>query len=419
MESNHEMNDLWGGGRWEQGTLNYPSPPTVHIPPSGKPQETAKKRPKKRKMQNWFAFSVMFVIILALTATIVALLQGDDARIFKDPGEFGYDEWYNESTASVPPTMPTVALPDGLTVSLAGLQGEALSTQDIYGKNLPSIVHIEAWGDDGGGTGTGIVLTEDGYIITNAHVISGAETANVLLWDNTLLQAKLVGWNGEEDLAVIKVEADTPLVPAEFGDSSKLRVGDLSYAMGNPLGEDYRSTFTDGMISGLDRYISVDDVYMNLIQTTAAINFGNSGGALLNEEGQVVGITTIKIMSDEGTIEGMGFAIPTVRVKKVVDTLLAGGELRTPVLGVTVVPTDDPMRGILIVEVNDKSMADEAGLMADDVIIRAAGEEVFFNSDLARVKNNLNVGDELELIVVRNGEELTILVQLVDAETIG
>ena len=164
----------------------------------------------------------------------------------------------------------------------------------------------------GMGEGTGIVMTADGYIITNAHVVEGAIQAFVTTANDVTYDVQLVGMSLEEDLAVLKVEAQE-LSPAEFGDSFALRVGEEVSALGNPLG--YRMSLSTGVVSALDRELVVEGSTMHLIQTTAAINFGNSGGALFNDRGQVVGVTAVKIVTDDGSTEGLGFAIHTERVK--------------------------------------------------------------------------------------------------------
>lgn len=156
-------------------------------------------------------------------------------------------------------------------------------------------------------TGTGIVLTADGYIVTNAHIIAGAEQVNVTLSDDSLWSAQLVGFEPLEDLAVLKIDA-SGLTPAQFGDDTLLRSGDPVSAIGNPMG--YRSTITPGIVSALDQPVSVEGTTMYLLQTSAAINYGSSGGALLNDRGQVVGVTTIKIVADDGSAEGWASPSP-------------------------------------------------------------------------------------------------------------
>ena len=266
--------------------------------------------------------------------------------------------------------------------------------------------------------GTGVIMTEDGYIVTNAHVIAGAQKASVVFANNSRSEALLVGYDGETDLAVLKVDRQG-LTPAVFGDSAQLRVGDPAYAIGNPLGEELRGTMTSGIISAIDRTVDMDGQSMTLIQTNAALNSGNSGGALINAAGQVVGITNMKMMSDWETIEGLGFAVPTTMAKLVVDQIIAEGSYAgRPIMGITVTDhfdfNEDP-DGAEIVSV--KEGTDASGkLYAGDVIVQANGETVRCVDDLLRVKDRMAVGEELSLQVWTGGAngrmlEITITLQ--------
>lgn len=233
--------------------------------------------------------------------------------------------------------------------------------------------------------------------------------------DNQVLPASLVGFDAEEDLAVLKVAAQG-LTPAEFGDSSQLHVGDPVAAIGDPLG--YRSTITDGIISSLDREVDVEGVTMVLIQTSAAINFGNSGGALINQYGQVVGITTIKIVTDDGSAESLGFAIPSRRVKYVVDSLIAGEEVGTGVFGFTVSTKALDGGGLEIISVDKASDAAAKGIQKGDVILAANGQTVTTTQDLARLKLSMGPGDLITLTIRRGEETFTVEVALVDESLI-
>jgi serine protease Do len=188
---------------------------------------------------------------------------------------------------------------------------------------------------------------------------------------------------------------------AEFGDSATLQVGDVAYAIGNPLGEELRGTMTDGIISAIDRTVTVEDGEMTLIQTTAALNSGNSGGALINCYGQVVGITNMKMMSNWETIEGLGFAIPTATAKEVVDQLIEKGRYSgAPMLGITgstAWATKDCPAGAYVVSVEPKSDAYAKGVRAGQIIIGANGQTVTCFEDLQEAKEGLDIGDEIEL----------------------
>ena len=266
---------------------------------------------------------------------------------------------------------------------------------------------------DGYGTGSGVVLTEDGCILTNAHVVAGAREVLVRLHDNRTFAAGLVGFDAREDLAVLKIDAGG-LTPARFGDSGALRCGDPVAALGDSLG--YQGTFTDGIISALDREMDVDGVNMTLIQTSAAINFGNSGGPLFNQYGQVVGVTTIKVLAEDGSAESMGFAIPSARVKYVAEQLIAGNEVRLGVFGfsVSTIPVEEGGLELLSLEENSDALAQ--GMRPGDIIQAINGQPVNSVQELSRTKQGLGPGDKVTVTFLRDGVSYTLEVALVDAE---
>lgn len=244
-------------------------------------------------------------------------------------------------------------------------------------------------------------MTADGYILTNAHVVADMRRVRVVFSDDSFLPARLVGADAEEDIAVLKVEAKN-LTPAEFGDSDQLRCGDMVVAIGDPLG--YRTSITQGIVSALDRTVEVDGVLMDLIQTSAPINFGNSGGALINDHGQVVGITTIKIVSDDGAVEGLGFAIPMARVKLVADRLIDGRA--AAMLGVTVLTQPTEEGGLSVYQVEKSSNAWTAGVREDDVLLSVNGIQTDSLDSLKRIVAGLVVGQEATVRVSRDGQEM-------------
>ena len=216
-------------------------------------------------------------------------------------------------------------------------QSGGLSLQEIYEKNIPSVVSLACTLRSGTSTGTGVVLSGDGYILTNAHVVDGSRYVTVYLSDGRNFEATLVGADEITDLAVLRISAED-LDPVEFGDSSILRVGDSVSAIGDPLGMEFRGSFTDGIISAINRDVTIDGRKMSLIQTNAALNSGNSGGPLLNCYGQVIGINTMKIgaFTESAGVEGLGFAIPSATVKDVVEQLISQGYVSgRPTLGIT------------------------------------------------------------------------------------
>ena len=255
-----------------------------------------------------------------------------------------------------------------------------------------------------------MVLTEDGYIITNAHVVAGAKEVRVMFHNNRILPASLVGFHAVEDLAVLKVET-SGLTPARFGDSNVLRIGEPVAALGDSLG--YRA-FTDGIVSSLDREVEVEEVTMSLIQTTAAINYGNSGGPLLNQYGQVVGINTIKIVTKDGSAEGLGFAIPSRRVKYVADHLIAGEEIKTGRFGFSVNRIPVEGGGLELLEVEENSDAWTKGLLEGDILLEVNGVPIAGFEDLTRIKLGLGPGDVVSFVCERDGKRFTVEVELIE-----
>ena len=303
----------------------------------------------------------------------------------------------------------------------------SLSVVDIAKKTGPAVVGINStrtgytfFGTKATetGSGSGIVVTEDGYIITNAHVIENASDISVILSSSTdEYPAKVIGIDTKTDLAVIKIEA-SGLPTAELGTSSSLEVGDLAVAIGNPMGQEFAGSVTVGVISALNRSISVDGRQYNLIQTDAAINPGNSGGALINKYGQVIGINSVKITSDG--YEGMGFAIPIDEALPIINELMNGGYVKgRPLIGIS--PRDITQQmsaiynlpvGVYITGVNQNSCAEKAGLQIGDIIVKADGTVVTTTTELNKVRDTHKAGEEMTLDIVRNGQTITVKVTL-------
>lgn len=407
-------NDLWQGGPWERsdprGSMPGAMPPR-YVPP--RPVLRPRRRKRRFSLPVCMGLAALLVSLVAIGAVMdslwpVQLLPGgDEDYAYRQPN---HDE---EKLDTTPPAIPRAETGTGVTVELCQDSGESLTYTQIYDKNLPSMVSIQAEDAKSYSTGTGVVLTADGYLITNAHVVAGADKVQVACADNRVLDAALVGFDAREDLAVLKVEADD-LTPAEFGDSFALRCGDPVAAIGDPLG--YRSTITDGIVSALDRDVEVDGTSMVLIQTSAAINMGNSGGALINQYGQVVGITTVKIVTDDGSAESLGFAIPSRRVKYVADTLIAGKQVRRGIFGFTVLTRTAQGGGLTLDSVDKTSDAYAKGLRAGDVLTAADGQSLNAVEDLVRLKQSMGAGDTVSLTYVRSGQSRTVSVALIDPD---
>ena len=281
-------------------------------------------------------------------------------------------------------------------------------------------------------TGSGIIISEDGYILTNNHVISTSSTDSsnsnsyyqiseaskitvTLFGDTTEYEASIVGKDEETDLAVIKIDK-TGLTKAEFADSDSIKVGEFAMAVGNPVGMD--STVTCGIVSAVNREVTDSDgKTYTLIQTDAAINEGNSGGALVNSEGKVIGINTLKL---SGTgIEGIGFAIPINSTTDITSQLIEYSKVKRPYIGITGMDLSEELAkannlvvGVYVKSVEDFSSAEKAGIKPGDVIIEADGTKVTTMDDLNKVKNSHKIGDEMKIKVNRDGQERELTVTL-------
>ena len=409
---------LWQGGAWEHPEWALPDPPAVQIPIETRESCRPVLRTGRRRRQwPWFAGLLALILAICLSVGLLERYVTDRMMLrswnWNRTPSHGEDYRPQETELSdTPPSIPKAGTGTGVTVVLHPALGEALSYTQIYEQAFVSAVSITSMTSEGGSAGSGVVLTEDGYLITNAHVVAGAKAVTARFHDNRILPASLVGFDAVEDLAVLKVEA-AGLTPASFGDSNTLRIGEPVAALGDSLG--YRSTFTDGIVSALDREVEVDGVTMTLIQTSAAINFGNSGGPLLNQYGQVMGINTVKIVTTDGSAEGLGFAIPSRRVKYVVDRLIAGEEIKPGIFGFTVniVPLEGG--GLELMSVETTSDAWTKGLRSGDVILAANGQIITDISVLTRLKLSLGAGDAVELTCLRDGESFSVEVELIEA----
>ena len=300
-------------------------------------------------------------------------------------------------------------------------QEGGLSLQQIYDKAIDSVVSISCTLKKGISSGTGVVLSSDGYIVTNSHVVENAQNIQVIFTNQEVKSASVIGYDTISDLAVLHVEAKN-LIPAEFGDSNAIRVGDLALAIGDPLGIELRGTMTDGIISAINRDITTGGRTMTLLQTSAALNPGNSGGPLLNCYGQVIGINTMKIgnYTDSANVEGLGFAIPSTTVKEVVDQLIDHGYvLGRPSLGINTQEISKLYQhlynlpeGLYITDVYDGSDAASKGISPGDVLISFDGERITSVDTLNSLLYSHEAGDKVEIIVYRAGKsyELTLTI---------
>lgn len=293
----------------------------------------------------------------------------------------------------------------------------------------PAVVGItnyaDSWGFGGSwggssenGTGSGIIFDPKGYIVTNYHVISNAQKVTVTLPGGKKVNARIIGGDEAVDLAVLKIDEIQNLPVAKFGDSSKVRVGDTAIAIGNPLGEEFAGSVTSGIISALNREITMNGEANKYIQTDASINPGNSGGALCNAAGEIIGINSIKASS----AEGMGFAIPINTAKPIINELISKGKVSRPYLGIGYIFIDQysardwnvPI-GVGIKNVVKNSPAALAGLQVDDIIVKFDGTEIKDENTLKNILKNHKVGDEVPAKVWRNEKYIETKIKLGDS----
>ena len=389
---------------------------TYRHPRPAAPAEPERDRPpaRPRRRRGLWIFLACLAVVVVL-AGISVLLNGGPAVFSDDPFEQDYDqEPLGEHSGEI--TIPVCPAGQGGSLTLSLDHGETLTPQEIYRQVNPAVVMVLAQLEDGTSVGTGVLFTSDGYLLTNYHVLEGGSECLVVRDTGEQYLARYVGGDQDNDLAVLKVEAED-LPAAEFGDSDLLTVGDTVYAIGNPLGVELRGTLTDGLVSAIDRDVVVDGRVMTLIQTNAALNSGNSGGPLINQYGQVVGINVIKITSEYSHVEGLGFAIPSTAVERIANDLLTFGESQPePQLGVTVLKEGEELpggaRGLQVLEVTPGSAADRAGIQPGDYLLSAGGEELRTSRDLLRVRRHSYLGDQLPVTLWRDGEILEVILDL-------
>ncbi len=414
----HNYNDPWDDGVYGTGRTQPP-----------------------RNRGGAFALLLILVIFLCGIVTLLGILN---VRLFQQLSRQEQEEnlsisFIPETSAATEPfltevveaTNPTVLTQEDVHIDLHNSpesienipQEGGLPLQEIYEKNIVSVVSISCQSRLGAAAGTGVILTADGYIVTNAHVIEDAYSISVRLTDDRELEAVLVGKDEVTDLAVLHIES-SDLSPAEFGDSEKLRVGDSVVAIGDPLGVELRGTYTNGIISAINRDVDVDGRAMTLIQTNAALNSGNSGGPLINCYGQVIGINTMKIsaFSDKAGVEGIGFAIPSTTVKEIVDQIINQGYVSgRPSLGIT--GESLPFfyqhyyrmpAGLYITEVDRDSFAAECGIEDGDILTGINGIQITNMDELNAILFEHAVGDTVTVTIYRAGQIASVELELTE-----
>ena len=403
---------------------NYNQPPQPEQP-DGAPQFYVPSQPPRQKKRG------LGVKIAAgcLACALVGGLAGGGATYFV--GRLQDNSPDSAAAAGGSATTLYEADRDNATVSVSEVTGgEALTISEIYAANVNSTVGITTelvttnyWGQPvaAAAAGSGFVISADGYIVTNYHVIDGAQSIKVAFYDGSTYDAKLVGGEEDSDLAVLKIDA-TGLTPVTLGDSDALNVGEQVAAIGNPLGE-LTFTLTSGYVSALDRPLTMSSGnIMSMIQTDTAINNGNSGGPLFNIYGEVVGITTAKLSnntnSSEATIEGLGFAIPINDVKGMITDIIENGYVTGKAfMGITPAEVSDEAverygisDGVYVDGVSDGSAADKAGIREGDIITALGDTAITSYNDLKLALREYRAGETASVTLDRDGQTLTVTI---------
>lgn len=369
----------------------------------------------KKKHKGLMAFVISICCVFGVAVLGLAGYGGYNIIRNGRGGPLGFlNSDSSQAKANSGPTMVLNSVPS-TTSSVTPLKGNGqLTAAEVAKKIGPSVVGIVTYsksslGEEG--EGSGIVMSQDGYIVTNNHVVQDADSIEVVLPSKKQYKAKLIGTDARSDLAVLKINA-TGLQFATFGNSSQLSVGDTVVAIGNPGGLELFGTVTQGIVSALNRSIVVNGYSMTYIQTDAAINPGNSGGALINMYGQVIGINSSKITSDsETSYEGIGFAIPVNTAKPIIDSLIKYGYVQGRVkLGITVQQFSsveasmyNAPSGLLVTAVDSTSDAAAKGIQVKDIITKVNGQSISSFSDLINAENNYKAGQSLSLTIYRFG----------------
>ena len=405
--------------------------------------ETGRTRPPKKKgcltpllLMTVIALSGLVSVLSFLNVRLFAQLNTAKAkhedtvsivREIEESKESETTETIPEETALAAPaaeSQPHLDLVPSETSVSTFTQEQGLSLQEIYARNIDSVVSITCTYRNGSTSGTGVIFSEEGYIVTNHHVIENAQKITVLLTDERILEATLVGTDAVSDLAVLHVE-EGDLIAAKFGDSTQLRVGDSVAAIGDPLGSEFRGTLTNGIVSAINRDVTMDGRTMTLIQTNAAINSGNSGGPLINCYGQVIGINTLKIGDNASSagVEGLGFAIPSATVKEIVDQLIDQGYVSgRPSLGIYGEGVSSFYQhyyrmpdGLYITQVLLDSDAANRGIIPGDILISINNTYITTMDDLNGILYNYNPGDTVTVIFYRQGFQYQVDLMLGEA----
>lgn len=363
---------------------------------------------KQKKKENRFGKSVALTLCMALIGGILGSVLYNGANDLLNLGKKSETVTLTESKH------------DNVVIDINTIDTtKQMTPAEVYAANVNSTVGITTsittnfWGyqTTSAASGSGFIISEDGYVLTNYHVIEGSSAITVSFFDGNSAEATLIGYDASNDIAVLKVNAEN-LTPVRLGDSENMNVGDAVLAIGNPLGE-LTFTLTTGVVSALEREVTTSaGTTMTLIQTDCAINSGNSGGALFNLYGEVVGITNAKYSSSansEASIDNIGFAIPLNHVRKIVESIIEKGYYTKPYIGVTVTDVSAETqsyglpKGAAVKSVTEGAPAHKAGLQVNDIITKIDGQEILGSNDLVRYISQCDIGQTLKLTVYRMG----------------
>lgn len=420
-----------GTGRKESPYANSPyvmnrqqDPPEYHYQPQTQPPQ---KPPREHKSRRPIWKGVVAVLLVAAMVASGCLITAFSVNEYWEARTEDTVKTLTKKIDDLQKQIDSTVPSGGHTLQLPS-DGSAMTPSQLYQANVDSVVAISStiqttsfYGTStGSASGSGFILREDGYVVTNYHVVEDATAVNVILHDGAEYPAEVVGHDATNDLAVLKIDA-TGLSAAAMGKSADLIIGDMVVAIGNPLGE-LTATQTVGYVSGINREVATDSSIISMIQTDAAINPGNSGGPLFNMRGEVIGITTAKYSgttNSGASIEGIGFAIPIDDVMPIVSDLIEYGYVTGAYMGVSVMDTDADSAamfglptGAYIMEIVDGASADRAGLQVKDIIIDLGGATISKVTDLTRALRNFKAGDTTTVTVIRSGKELTLDITL-------
>lgn len=399
-----------GGSRFSYDNLHRDAAASGPEPYATVSEETPGRKPHKMSRKGKIALVTAAALLLSVGSGFGGAMLASRMGLANN-GTVLYQSVNGTATSANTSANSVSGVVAKVQDSVVAITTEGISTNYFYQQYVTQ------------GAGSGVIVSQDGYIVTNNHVVSGAKNITVTLNNGTTYTAKVVGTDSDKDIAVIKIEA-TGLTPAVLGDSDSIAVGDYVLAIGNPLGT-LSGTVTDGIISALSREVTIDNHTMSLLQTSAAVNPGNSGGGLFNASGELVGIVNAKSSSDSSgaAVDNIGFAIPVNSVKNIISDLISKGYVSGRiVLGINLVEVNDQTAayyklsrtGVYIQSVQSGSIAELGGLKAGDCVLSFNGTEINKSSDLTGALEKCTVGQKVEVKVARDGQEYTLSLTLTE-----